>query len=175
MAVVLVTLRTNETTFLILPILSARPPTVRIVAGNKSIRLPSSVTCVPSVSLELTTFALIFARIQTNDPSFAQFVVKRSRVSMIVSATKAFTLARRSSFAEETCRLVQVGVVGADLLVQTLWADTSDRKQDESASSLCSTKKPRRDGKPGLKSSNRHKLLQAWWRRRPRAHSQIST
>lgn len=160
---------------MILPILSARPPMVRIVEGNKSIRLPSSVTYVPSVSLEHTTFALIYAHIQTNDLSFARFAVKHSHASTIVSATKAFTRARRSSFVGVTCRLVQAGVVGADLLEQTPWADTSDRKQDESASNLCSMRKLPRDGKPGLKSSNRHKLLQAWWRRHPRAHSQIST
>ena len=136
-AVALATLRINESTFLILPILSARPPTARIVAGNKSTRLPSSATCVQSASPELTTFVLIFVHIQTNDLSFARFAVKRSRVSMIASATKAFTRVRRSSFVEELCKLVQIGVVGADLLVQTLWADTLDLKPDESASNPC--------------------------------------
>lgn len=168
-------LRTNVTTFLILPILSARPPMERIVAGNRNIRLPSSATCAQSVSLELTTSVLIFAHIQTNDLSFARFVVKRSRVSTIASATKVFTPARRSSFAGETCRLVQVGVVGVDSLVQMLWVATLDRKPGESASNLCLMRKPPRDGKLGLKSSNRRKLLQVWWRHRLRARSQIST
>jgi hypothetical protein len=100
---------------------------------------------------------------------------KRLHVSTIASATKVFTRAKRSSFVEETCRLVQAGVVGVGSLVQTLWADTSDRKPDESASNPCLTRKPPRDGKHGLKSSNRHKLLQVWWRRHLRARSQIST
>lgn len=168
-------LRINEITFLILPILSGHHRMARIAAGNRNIRLPSSATCVRSVSLEHTTFALISAHIQTNDLSFARSVVKHSRVSTIVSATKVCTRVRRSSFAEETCRLVLAGVAGVDLLVQTLWADTSDRKPGECASNLCLMRKQPRDGKPGLKSSNRHKLLQAWWRRRPQAHSQIST
>ena len=165
----------NETTFLILPILSARRPTARIAAGNKSTRLHSSATCVQSVSLELTTFVLIFAHIQTNDLSFAQCVVKRSRVSTIASATKVFTRVRRNSFVEATCKLVQAGVAGADLLVQMLWVDTLDRKPDESASNPCLMRKPLRDGKPGSKSSNKHKLLQVWWRRRLQARSQTST
>ena len=160
---------------LILPILSARPPTARTAAGNKSTQLPFSATCVQNALPELTTFGLIFVHTQMNDPSFARSVAKRSRASTIASATRVFTRARRSSFVEATCRLVQAGVVGVDSLVQTRWADTSDRKLDESASNLCLMRKPPRDGRPGLKSSNRHKLLQVWWRRRLRARSQIST
>jgi len=163
------------TTFLISPILSALPPMARIAAGNRSIRLHSSATCVRSVSLELTTFVPIFAHIQTNDLSFARSVVKHLRVSTIVSVTKVFIRVKRSSSAEATYKLVQAGVVGVDSLVQTLWAATLDRKPDESASNPCLMRKPPRDGKPGSKSSNRHKLLQAWWRRHPRAHSQIWT
>ena len=174
-AVARATLRINETTFLILPILSAHHRMAQIAAGSRSTRQPSSATYVQSVSLERTTFALIFAHIQTNDLSFARFVVRRSRASTIASATKVCIRARRSSFAEETCRLVQVGVAGVGSLVRTLWVDTLDLKLDESASNLCLMRKPPRDGKPGLKSSNRHKLPQAWWRRRPQALSQIST
>ena len=55
-----------------------------------------------------------------NDLSFARFVVKRSRVSTIASATKVFTRARRSSSVEVTCRAAPVGDVDADSLVQML-------------------------------------------------------
>ena len=163
--------RNNETTFWILPTLSARHQMVRIVAGNKSIRLPSSATSVRSVSQEHTIFVLTFAHIQTNDLSFAQSAVKPLHASTIASATRVFIPARRSSYAKVPYKVVQAGVAGADLLVRMLWAATSGQKPDEFASNLCSTRKPPRGRRRGSKSSSRHKLQQVWWRHCPwRSH-----
>lgn len=135
---------------------------VRRVAGNRSTQLHSNAISAQSDSQERTIFVHIFAHIRTNDPLFVQSAVKRSHVSTIASATKVFIRARRSSSVKATYRAAQAGAVGADLLVQMLWVDTSDQKLDESASSLCLTRKPLKGKKHGLKNSSRRKLPQVW-------------
>ena len=160
MAVARATPRTNAITFSILPILSVHHLMARTVADNKSIRRPSSATCVPSASLEHTTFVHICARIQTNDPLFAQSAVKPSHVSTTASAMKVFTRARRSSCAKVLYRAARAGAVDAGLLVRMPWVVISGQKQAESASNLCSTRKRPRGKRRGWKSSSRHKLQQ---------------
>jgi len=73
---------------------------VIIGSGFRNIQRPSNVPSAQSGSHVPITFDLIYERIPMNDRSFAQSVAKRSPVSMTGNGMKAYTAARRSSFAE---------------------------------------------------------------------------
>jgi hypothetical protein len=80
-------------------------------------------------SLVHIIYDLISEHIQTSVLSCAPSVVKLLLVNMIGNGTKASIRERRNSFAKESLSKAGNGVVGVDLPVQMLWADTSDLKQ----------------------------------------------
>jgi hypothetical protein len=136
MVAALVMLRISETTSLTLPTLSGRHPMVRKAAGSRNTLLPSSVLSVLSGSQEHITYALTSEHTQTSGRSFARSAAKRSLANTTASVTKVCTLARRSLYAVALSRVARAGAVVADLAVQMLWVDTSDRTLVGSASNL---------------------------------------
>jgi hypothetical protein len=136
MVAALVMLRISETTSSTLPTLSERHPMVRKAAGNKNTRLPSSVLSARNDSPEHTTCDLTSEHTRMSDRSFARCAAKHSLANTTASVTKVCTLARRSLCAVALSRVARAGAVVADLAVQMLWVDTSDRTLVGSASNL---------------------------------------
>ena len=107
----------------------------------KNTRPPSSATSARRNSLVPIIFDRISVPTPTNVHSSATSAPKHSPASTTGRDMRAFTAARRSLFVEASSAPAVPGAAAGDSLVPTPWADTSEAKPVESASSLCSTRK----------------------------------
>lgn len=124
------------TQFLVVRVAVAR------LSAPKSTQRLSNALSARSGSHVLTICARTCGHTLTSVPSFAQCAAKPLHDSTTASVMRAFILARRSLFAAATSRTATPGAAADASLVLTLLVATSAAKQDVSASSLCSRKKP---------------------------------
>lgn len=134
-------LRTSATTSLTW--LTQRDHLVPVVRVNvyRSIRLPSNAIYARSASPAPTICDHICARTRTRDPSCVLSAGKHLQDNTIANDTKAFTVERRSLYAEVNCKVAHPGDVADALHAQMHLVVISAAKQVGCASSHFSTKK----------------------------------
>jgi hypothetical protein len=146
----------KEITFSTLNPRKPRPHVGRFVYSR------SLVAYAPNASQELPPYESTSALILMRDRLCVLCARKLSSDNTICHGTKTYIRQRKAkgSFAAGICRLVYLGAVAADLLVQMLWADTSDQTLGKSVSNRFWTRKRPKGIKYGSRNKSRCELLQ---------------